>query len=219
MEKNQVYEKLRSGIINGEIAQGQWLIERELCDEYGISRTPIREVLFKLVSEGLVVQEPSKGFSVQKLTMDQVVNIFQAREALETTAVELACRKMTPRDKEQFRQLREALENVDIDHDTAAHISLGRTMHNMIRDIAGNELLAELYVKVDNLTYLTANLTVRSTRIEERSRESHLQIIDALLEQNSVEAQASIKRHLRETCSMIVSEFFLGVMLPTDVTM
>jgi DNA-binding GntR family transcriptional regulator len=215
MNKWDVYEKLKSGIIDGTVAQGQWLVERELCEEYGISRTPVREVLFRLVSEGLVVQEPSKGFFVRNLTMDQVVEIFQAREALEVMAVALACQRMRPADLERLRKLREELVQVDIDKDIAVHVKLGRLMHNIIRDVAQNSLLKELYVKVDNLTHLTANLTVRSRRIEERSRASHLAIVDALLAQDADLAQERIRNHLRETCSLVVSEFFVGVMLPT----
>ncbi len=215
MNKWDVYEKLKTAIIDGTVAQGQWLVERELCEEYGISRTPVREVLFRLVSEGLVVQEPSKGFSVRNLTMDQVVEIFQAREALEVMAVALACRRMRPADLERLRELRKELARVDIDKDIAVHVKLGRRMHNIIRDVAQNSLLKELYVKVDNLTHLTANLTVRSKRIEERSRASHLAIVDALLARDADLAQERIRNHLRETCSLVVSEFFVGVMLPT----
>jgi len=215
MNKWDVYEKLKTGIIDGTVAQGQWLVERELCEEYGISRTPVREVLFRLVSEGLVVQEPSKGFSVRHLTMDQVVEIFQAREALEVMAVALACQRMRPADLERLRELRKELAQVDIDKEPAVHVKLGRRMHNIIRDLAQNGLLKELYVKVDNLTHLTANLTVRSKRIEERSRASHLAIVDALLAQDADLAQERIRNHLGETCSLVVSEFFVGVMLPT----
>lgn len=215
MNKWDVYERLKTGIIDGTVAQGQWLVERELCEEYGISRTPVREVLFRLVSEGLVVQEPSKGFFVRNLTMDQVVEIFQAREALEVMAVALACQRMSAPDLERLRKLREELAQVDIDKEPAVHVKLGRLMHNIIRDVARNSLLKELYVKVDNLTYLTANLTVRSRRIEERSRASHLAIVDALLAQDADLAQERIRNHLRETCTLVVSEFFVGVMLPT----
>ena len=210
MNKQDAYEKLKTSIIDGSITQGQRLIERELCEQYSISRTPIREVLFRLESEGLVVQESTKGFSVRKLTMEQVVEIFQTREALEDMAVLLACQKMTREVLGKLRRLRKQLDEVDVESQTAKHVKLGRTLHSIIRDVAGNSLLKELYLTVDNLTYLTVNLTVRSTKIERRSRESHVEIIDALLEQNADLARERMRAHLRETCSLLVSEYFVG---------
>ncbi|MCG8477734.1 MAG: GntR family transcriptional regulator [Spirochaetales bacterium] len=212
MNKQDTYEHLKTSIIDGSIAQGQWLIERELCEQYSISRTPIREVLFRLESEGLVVQEPTKGFSVRKLTMEQVVEIFQTREALEDMSVLLACQKMTREVLDKLRRLRKQLDEVDVETQTAKHVKLGRTMHSIIRDVAGNSLLQELYVTVDNWTYLTVNLTVRSVKIEQQSQKAHLAIIDALLEQNSDLARERMRGHLRETCSLVVSEYFVGYM-------
>lgn len=210
MNKQQVYDSLKTEIIEGSIAQGQWLVERELCERFGLSRTPIREVLFRLVSEGLVAQEPSKGFSVRKLTMDQVAEIFQAREALEDMAVRLACQRMDEDGFKRLERLRYELESVDIEKDIAGAVKLGRRMHNMIRDMAGNRLLCDMYVTIDNLTFLTANLTVRSVKIERRSRASHLGIIEAILENDVDEACGRMREHLRETCSLVVSEFFVG---------
>lgn len=213
MTKQQAYEHLKNGIIEGSIAQGQWLVERELCRQYGLSRTPIRELLFRLVSERLVVREPSKGFSVRKLTMEHVVEIFQAREALEDMAVMLACQRMDEDTIKRLETLRLQLYEVDVEQEIARAVKLGRLMHNTIRDAAKNSLLSDMYVTIDNLTYLTANLTVRSMKIERRSRASHLEIIDALLGQNMEGARQRMREHLRETSSLLVTEFFAGYMM------
>jgi DNA-binding GntR family transcriptional regulator len=91
MEKNAVYEDLRQQIVQEKLLPGQWLIERELCETYRISRTPIREILWKLTVEGFLEQEANRGFIVRRLGLEQIFEIFQTREAIEGMAARLAC--------------------------------------------------------------------------------------------------------------------------------
>ena len=93
IEKNTVYEDIRRKIVEEKLVPGQWLIERELCETYRMSRTPIREILWKLTADGLLEQENNRGFVVRRLGLEQIFEIFQAREAIEGMAARLACRK------------------------------------------------------------------------------------------------------------------------------
>ena len=93
MDKTTVYENIRRQIAEERLAPGQWLIERELCETYRMSRTPIREILWKLTADGFLEQEANKGFVVRRLGLEQIFEIFQAREAIEGMAARLACRR------------------------------------------------------------------------------------------------------------------------------
>ncbi|HCJ94023.1 MAG TPA: GntR family transcriptional regulator, partial [Sphaerochaeta sp.] len=83
MKKNEVFEDLRNRIVSGEFAPGDWLVERELSEMYGISRTPIREVLGKLSNLCIVEMQSSKGYQVKRLNLAEIIEIFNAREAIE----------------------------------------------------------------------------------------------------------------------------------------
>ena len=71
-DKQSVYDDIREQIISEKLQPGQWLVERELCSTYGLSRTPVREVLWKLLADGFLEQEPNKGFAVRKLSLEQI---------------------------------------------------------------------------------------------------------------------------------------------------
>ena len=72
VDKQSAYEDLRQQIVEEKLQPGQWLVERDLCNTYGMSRTPVREVLWKLTVDGLLEQEPNKGFAVRKLSLEQI---------------------------------------------------------------------------------------------------------------------------------------------------
>ena len=79
--------------MSGDLLPGRILVEREISDEYGLSRTPIREILWQLVSDGLLNKEYSKGYMVRKISLEEIFNIFQSRAGIEGIAARLACQK------------------------------------------------------------------------------------------------------------------------------
>jgi len=91
MNKINVYEDIRRQIVEEKLVPGQWLVERELCKTYSMSRTPIREILWSLTADGFLEQEANRGFVVRRLGLEQIFEIFQAREAIEGMAARLAC--------------------------------------------------------------------------------------------------------------------------------
>src|SRR5436190_23212782 len=95
MMHDEVVSRLRHLLIEGEIPPGARIPERELCASLSISRTPLREALKVLAAEGLVVLLPNRGSRAAKLTQKDVKDLFEVCEALEATAGELACARIT----------------------------------------------------------------------------------------------------------------------------
>src|SRR5712671_7380775 len=91
----EVVARLRHKLVEGEIPPGARVPERELCEALGISRTPLREALKVLAAEGLVVLLPNRGSRAAKLTQKDVKELFEVCEALEATAGELACPRIS----------------------------------------------------------------------------------------------------------------------------
>jgi DNA-binding GntR family transcriptional regulator len=211
MNKINVYEDIRRQIVEEKLAPGQWLIERELCEAYNMSRTPIREILWRLTADGFLEQEANRGFVVRRLGLEQILEIFQAREAIEGTAARLACRKGGNAFHEKLLDIRKKLAKVNIESDPMSGIALGRELHRAIMDGAHNSIMARIHAGLENLTLLTANITKRSPAIEKASAAAHLNMIEAMLRQDEERGEQLMREHLRETCRHIVEQFYPGM--------
>ncbi len=213
LDKQSVYDDLKEQIVNEKLQPGQWLIERELCSTYGVSRTPVREVLWKLLADGFLEQEPNKGFVVRKLSLEQIFEIFQTREAIEGMAARLAAsRRGDTAFASRLTRIREDLARVNVVEDISRSVALGRKLHRAIMEAAHNNLMAEISVRLNNLTALTSNITKKSTAIEKQSREAHCRIIDALLEGDEEKSERAMREHLRDTCRQVVEQFYPGML-------
>jgi len=208
LPKENIYQDLKQKIIGEELSPGQWVIEREICAMYGLSRTPVREVLRKLVSDDFLELQPAKGYLVRKLSWEEILAIFQAREAVEGMAARLACLKSNQEFFSHLKELREQLEKADIEQNPSEGVSLGNRLHNLIIETADNFLLSQFYQKLQNLAALTRNITKKSTSIERKSKEDHLAIIHALEEKNEVKSEQLLREHLRTTCRLLLETFY-----------
>ena len=105
--RDVVFNTLRQAILRGELKPGERLMEIQLANKLGVSRTPIREAIRKLELEGLVLMIPRKGAEVADITEQSLRDVLEVRKALEELAVQLTCDKIT---KEQIRELEQAAE-------------------------------------------------------------------------------------------------------------
>jgi DNA-binding GntR family transcriptional regulator len=212
MDKQTVYADIRRQIVEEKLVPGQWLVERELCETYSMSRTPIREILWKLTSDGFLEQEANRGFVVRRLGLEQIFEIFQAREAIEGMAARLACRRGAEAFHTTLREIKKKISKANIGADPLLGIALGRELHKAIINAAHNRIMADINERLENLTVLTANITKRSPAIEKASADAHLSIINALLQQDEEQSEQLMRKHLRQTCRHVVEQFYPGML-------
>jgi DNA-binding GntR family transcriptional regulator len=91
-------------------------------------------------------------------------------------------------------------------------IALGRELHRATIDAAHNSIMADINERLENLTVLTANITKRSPAIEKASADAHLNIINAMLQQDEEKGEQLMREHLRETCRNVVEQFYPGML-------
>ena len=103
--RDVVFNTLRQAILRGELKPGERLMEIQLANKLGVSRTPIREAIRKLELEGLVLMVPRKGAEVAEITEKNMLDVLEVRKALEELAAELACERIT---KEQIQEMKVA---------------------------------------------------------------------------------------------------------------
>lgn len=207
MKKMQVYQEIKEKILSEKLAPGQWLVERDISEKYKISRTPVRELLRALVSDGLISLEPSKGYYVRKLTIEEMIEIFQAREAIEGAATRLSCLMGDESFFNHIAKLKSQFEKLDITSDSLSGVVKGTELHSAIITAANNSIISEFYQKLNNLSGLIRNLTKKSINIETQSKEAHLAITQAILEKNPEKSEQCMRQHLSKTCKLLIDEY------------
>lgn len=204
MDKQEILTDLSNKILCEHHRPGDPLIERDLCERYQISRTPMREILWSLVEKGLVIQQRGRGFSVRRMDANQLREVFEARQGLEGFAARLCCRKCTAAEVARFEQLNRNLQELSEEQLCNEGIALGRSMHRLIIETGDNALLNEMYGKVNNLVSLTSNMTRRVIGIEVESRLAHIGIIDAILSGDEEASERRMREHIHSTyCALL----------------
>ncbi len=212
MEKEEILNDLTQKIFSEHYLPGAYLTERDLCDSYGISRTPMREILWGLESRGLVTQQKGKGFSVRQMDWKQLCEVFETREGVEGLAARLCCLKLSEPFSGRFRDLRSRIEQLEVERNSALAVRCGRELHHLIVETTDNSLIFELYEKLDNLATLISNMTRRVENIETESRKHHLQIIDAILEGDEALSEHTMREHIRITFHQLLRSLYPGSM-------
>lgn len=189
-----VFESLREAIINGVLEPGERLMEIQLADEMGVSRTPVREAIRKLELEGFVVMIPRKGAYVAGVSDKDVTDVFEIRSALEGLAAGLAAERITDEEIEQMERmiLYRSGEAVDIEKIVEADTDF----HALVYQASRNERL------VANLANLREQIQrFRATSLSYPGRlkdavEEHQAIAEAIISHNVEEAQSLAMAHI-----------------------
>ncbi|CAB3389445.1 GntR family transcriptional regulator [Kyrpidia spormannii] len=180
----RVYQILREQILSGELKAGERLIERELADKLRISRTPIREALRKLDSEGLIRIVPRKGGVVSDLKDEDIINMFEILESLEALAVRQAAERLQPED-------REILKNVD-ESDVTKVIKA-------ICKVARNRRLEDMLVGLLDLIRASARIGREQPGREIQANSEHRAILDAVVRGDGDQAVQLVREHIRRS--------------------
>jgi DNA-binding GntR family transcriptional regulator len=175
-----VAARLRDMIVEGRLAPGERLSERELCLQLGISRTPLREAFRVLATEGLIALPPNRGAQVVKLSAGDVRDTFDVMGALEGLSGELACRHVADSDITALRVMHEEMVTCHARGDLPSYYRINRVIHERINAIAGNPTLTRTYRALNDRLHA---LRFRSNYIKEkwdRAVADHGEMLEAL---------------------------------------
>jgi DNA-binding GntR family transcriptional regulator len=189
-------ERLRDMIVQGELPSGAKLVERVLCERLGVSRTPLREAIKRLASEGLVALQPNRGAIVTPLTLAAVRETFEVIGALEALAGQLACRNITDAQLAEVRALHFEMLACHARGDLAGYFRCNQAIHLAIVAASGNATLAA--------TYRSLNAHVRRARYManlsrgrwDRAVAEHEEMLAALAARDGVRLQRLLSEHL-----------------------
>lgn len=165
--REQAVEAIRTEIVEGRLAPGQRLIERELCEQLEVGRNTLREAYRQLETEGFITFTPHKGPTVTSMSDDEARSVYEVREALECYAIRRFVERATPATVEQLQQaagrLREALRAGDV----SAHHQAKREFYDVLYVGAANDVLRDQAALLQNrLSQLRARSLARPGRSE-----------------------------------------------------
>lgn len=192
----ELVERLRALVVSGELAAGSKLPEKELCERFGVSRTPLREALKVLASEGFVTLRPNRGTIVNAITMQELAQAFPVMGALEALSGEIACERITDEEIERIRLLHERM----VDHwkhgELQPYFRINQAIHEAILEATDNDVL--------KATYLTLSRRLMGARYQanlspERwasAVSEHEAMLDALTKRDGPRLSAILKVHL-----------------------
>jgi DNA-binding GntR family transcriptional regulator len=187
------YKRLRQGIRVGEFRPGQRLREAELATLLNVSRTPIREAIRRLASDGLIEFAPSRGVMIINLDKQQVRELYALRETLEGAAARLAAQHASPA---EIAAMRELLEAGKLAQEPGQLARLNRLFHQAIHDAAHNRYLAQALVQLSDSLALLPGTTFEVPGRSEAAYEEQLAIVDAIESRELKKAEELARHHI-----------------------
>jgi DNA-binding GntR family transcriptional regulator len=181
---------IRELVITGELAAGEQLRQRDLAQRFGVSQTPVREAMRRLESEGLLVCDTHRGFTVAAPELGPLEENFQIRAALESLGASLAARKIDAAGLARLRGLNDRMRALP-DEDPS-YAELNREFHFTVYEYARSPLLLSLM----RLLWAALHGGPRVTRTHAESARQHDEILQALTDGDAVGASAQTYQHI-----------------------
>ncbi|MGY3451037.1 GntR family transcriptional regulator [Bradyrhizobium sp. USDA 4353] len=205
----EILARLRDYIVEGHVADGGRLSERQLCEMLGVSRTPLREALKVLAAEGLVELLPNRGARVRPLSAADIQELFDLMGGLEGLAGRLACEKISDEEIAKIEQYHHDMYGFYMRQDMQGYFRMNQLIHRAIVDAAANATLHASYESLAGRirrVRFSANFARKRERWSEAMRE-HEQILDALRRRAGSELSDILFQHLRNKGSAAIAYF------------
>jgi DNA-binding GntR family transcriptional regulator len=203
---NEVFAQIKARILRWEYPPGHRFTEEELCREFGVSRSPIRETMRMLEEQGLVDKIPYRGCRVKQPDLAEINELYDVRLILELAAVErLAARRPIPNMVLELRQTwqRLALVQAHSAIDSAELATLDRVFHETITVAAGNQTLADMLVGVNERLHFIRMTDITTVDRLWQTCQQHLAVLDALEQGHSAQAQAAMQANIEGARSQV----------------
>ena len=203
--RDVVFNTLRQAILRGELKPGERLMEIQLANKLGVSRTPIREALRKLELEGLVNMVPRKGAEVADITEESLRDVLEVRKALEELSVQLACEKITEEEIEELKRVAERFKDTLNDQDVTKIAEADVAFHDVIYTATDNQ---KLILLLNNLREQMYRYRVEYLKKEEAYPQliaEHEELIDNISKRNKEEATRIMCEHIDNQVATVIN--------------
>ena len=204
---DEVVERLRDMIVSGQIVEGERIREKQLCEGMGVSRTPLREALKVLGSEGLLELLPNRGARVVQLSLADFEEMFEIMAALEGLAGEIACRQIKDHEIEEIKWLQYGMEKFYDNGEMLELFKIDQNIHLKIIESTQNGTLINIYRSLAARMRRARFMGARRDHAQLSLMKDHTRMIDALTERNGAQLSRIMQRHVQKKCEVVRSLF------------
>ena len=213
--RERILSTIRAAIVNGEIRPGTRIMEPELADRFGISRTPIREAIRQLESEGLISVIPRKGAIVASISPQDISNFYELKMILEGHAARLAAKNLTENDLAKMETVNRQIEAASAKKNLSRVLDLQNEFHEIFLRACGN----------DKLLAIVQNLVMQFQRIRlmpamlgriKGSIRQHTEIIEAFRRKDAARAEELVRKNSLYGKNLLLRE--LAKVWPSPIT-
>lgn len=196
--------RLREMILEGELPPGEHIDEKALCEQFDISKTPLREALKTLVTEGHVTHRQHMGFQVAPIDKNEIAAIFEVLHGLEETAGRLVAQRIGEKDITTLLERHRTMEVYHRDGKRTAYYRANQDMHQRIVDAAGNAVLSELYGSLMSKVHRARGAANADVLRWRESLDEHTEIMNALSARDGARLARLLREHSEHTAAEVM---------------
>lgn len=204
--RDVVFNTLRKAILTGELKPGERLLEIQLANQLGVSRTPIREAIRKLELEGLVIMMPRRGAEVAQITEKDLRDVLEVRRALDALCAELACDRITEEEKQKLKEACDEFEKATATGDATTIATADVALHDIIVEVTGNRRLIQLINNLSEQMYRYRFEYIKDENQHNNLVEEHRMIYESIVSGDKEGAAKAAKLHIDNQESSIIKQ-------------
>lgn len=201
--RDVVFNTLREAILRGDLKPGERLMELQLAAKLGVSRTPIREAIRMLEQEGLAVTVPRRGAEVARMTLKDMEDVLEIREALDELAVQLACKKISSEQLEQLRKVKEDFELNTRSNDVKKIAESDVKFHDIIYEATDNPKLVSMLSNLREQAYRYRVEYLKDTNSYPILIREHEAILEGLQSRDCQKAAKAMQEHVENQAAAV----------------
>lgn len=204
---DEVADRLRELILSGELEPRARVNELELCERFGTSRTPLREAIKILSSEGLVELLPNRGARVASLSAAEIDEMIQVVAGLEAVAAELACQRVDEDEIEAIAADTEAMAEACRRRDETTYFTLNRAIHEAIMAASRNATLMGLYANLSSRIQRMRYTAHKTDEQWQKAMGEHFEMVRLLRTRDGEKLAQLMKLHIRGKAEVIAASY------------
>jgi DNA-binding GntR family transcriptional regulator len=194
--RQQIFEKIRQDIMDGKYKKGDSLIEQKLAEEFGVSRTPVREAMRQLEFDGLVKSIPNRGVFVNGITHQDIKDIYQIRQRIEGLAAVWAVQKMTEDEMEELQNIYDLMEFYTEKGNINKVAELNTHFHEVIFKAAKSKFLKNTLINFQAYIQWARHASIKIEGRAQAALKEHKAIVEAFRKKDESLAERLIMEHV-----------------------
>lgn len=203
VSERDAYAALHDAIVAGELSPGERLIEEELAERLGLSRGAVRGAILRLGHEGLVVRERNRGARVRRFTLDEAIEVLEARAALESLVAGYAAIRRTEEDVRELQGLVEDMDRLREAGELLAISERNAVLHRRILELSGHRVASDICARLNSQIVRFQFRTVLAPGRPQKSLAEHQRIVSAIAAGDRAGAEQAMREHLTNVAATL----------------